>query len=140
MAGMERIIDVWFKEGRIYISTDGGKTLSRSLVDFPLLLTANNAQRADFRIVHNGEALRWDNIDEDIHVSSFFEPDKYEDNEISMVFRRFPQLNIKQVAQYIGINSSLLSNYVNGSKKPSAERVALIKRGLHNLGNALISV
>ena len=57
-----------------------------------------------------------------------------------MVFRRFPQLNIKQVAQYIGINSSLLSNYVNGSKKPSAERVALIKRGLHNLGNALISV
>lgn len=137
---MERIVDVWFKDGRIYVSTEGGETLSRSLVDFPLLLTANNAQRADFRIVHDGEALRWDSIDEDIHVSSFYESDKCVDNEIAMMFRSYPQLNIKQVAHYIGINHTLLSNYVNGSKKPSAERVAWIKQGLHNLGNALQSL
>ena len=116
---MGRIVDVWFKDGRIY---------------------AKLAERADVRIVHEGEALRWDNIDEDIHVSSFFEPDKCEDNEVAMAFRLFPQLNVKQVAQYIGINYTLLSNYVNGSKKPSAARVALIKQGLHNLGNALMNV
>ena len=137
---MGRIVDVWFKDGRIYAKLDNGETLSRSLVDFPLLLNATNAERADFRIVHEGEALRWDNIDEDIHVSSFFEPDKCEDNEVAMAFRLFPQLNVKQVAQYIGINYTLLSNYVNGSKKPSATRVALIKQGLHNLGNALMNV
>ena len=137
---MGRIVDVWFKDGRIYATLDNGETLSRSLVDFPLLLNATNAERADFRIVHEGEALRWDNIDEDIHVSSFFEPDKCEDNEVAMAFRLFPQLNVKQVAQYIGINYTLLSSYVNGSKKPSAARVALIKQGLHCLGNALMSV
>jgi len=137
---MGRIVDVWFKDGRIYAKLDNGETLSRSLVDFPLLLNATNAERADFRIVHEGEALRWDIIDEDIHVSSFFEPDKCEDNEVAMAFRLFPQLNVKQVAQYIGINYTLLSNYVNGSKKPSAARVALIKQGLHSLGNALMSV
>ena len=137
---MGRIVDVWFKDGRIYAKLDNGETLSRSLVDFPLLLNATNAERADFRIVHEGEALRWDIIDEDIHVSSFFEPDKCEDNEVAMAFRLFPQLNVKQVAQYIGINYTLLSNYVNGSKKPSAARVALIKQGLHSLGNALMNV
>ena len=137
---MGRIVDVWFKDGRIYAAIDNGETLSRSLVDFPLLLNSTNAERADFRIVHEGEALRWDIIDEDIHVSSFFEPDKCEDNEVTMAFRLFPQLNVKQVAQYIGINYTLLSNYVNGSKKPSAARVALIKQGLHSLGNALMSV
>ncbi len=137
---MEKIVKVWFKEGRIYVKTGTGETLSRSLVDFPLLLNATNAERADYRIVHDGEALRWDCIDEDIHVTSFFEPDKCEDNEVAMAFRQFPQLNIKQVAHYIGINYTLLSNYVNGSKKPSAERVARIKQGLHNLGNELLIV
>ena len=31
---MGRIVDVWFKDGRIYATLDNGETLSRSLVDF----------------------------------------------------------------------------------------------------------
>ncbi len=137
---MGKIIKVWFKDGRIYIETDLKETLSRSLIDFPILLNATNAERADYRIVHNGEALRWDNIDEDIHVSSFYRPDNHYDNEIAKIFVGFPQLNVKQFAKIVGINYTLLSNYINGSKKPSPQKVQFIKESLHNLGNELLTV
>ena len=137
---MGKIDKVWFKDGRIYIHTDLDEILSRSLIDFPLLLDATNAERAEFRIVHNGEALRWDNLDEDIHISSFHQTDNFYDNEIRQIFISLPQLNVKQFAKFIGINYTLLSNYINGSKKPSPQKVQFVKEGLHNLGNELLTL
>ena len=61
-------------------------------------------------------------------------------NEISKIFKRFPQLNVSEVARYVGINKSLLAKYIYGIKKPSEERVMQIKEALHILGQQLIAV
>ena len=57
-----------------------------------------------------------------------------------MIFKRFPQLNISEVARSIGINKSLLAKYIYGIKKPSEERKQQIKDALHVLGEALVAV
>lgn len=70
---MERILNVWFTPDRIYIRTDKDEIYSRPLECFPLLKGATAAQREEFTLELDGEALRWKSIDEDIHISSFLE-------------------------------------------------------------------
>ena len=135
------IKDIWFDANRIYMKTDGGETFSRPLEAFPLLKDASDRERLDFKIGKFGDDVRWESLDEDIHISSFFdtaEPD-YE-NEIAMIFKRFPQLNVSEVARSMGINKSLLSKYIYGIKKPSDIRKMQIKEALHLLGKELLAV
>ncbi len=73
---MEKIADVWFGDNRIYIETDAQKIYSRPLEMFPLLLNATEQQRNDFKIGRFGNDIRWEAIDEDIHISSFLEEEK----------------------------------------------------------------
>ena len=97
---MGAIVKVWFNEGRIYILTDQGNTYCRPLEAFPLLLDATDEQRAKYEIGLDGDDIHWDEIDEDIHISSFFdttEPDM--NNPIADIFHRFPQLNVSEVAR-----------------------------------------
>ena len=113
---MNTIKDIWFDANRIYVKTDDEKTFSRPLEAFPLLKDASDK-------------------------SSFFEtvePD-YE-NEIAMIFKRFPQLNVSEVARSMGINKSLLSKYIYGIKKPSDMRKMQIKEALHILGKELLAI
>ena len=138
---MESIVKLWFGDGRIYILTDQGNTYSRPLEAFPLLLEATPEQRAKYEIGMDGDDIRWDDIDEDIHISSFFvtaEPDT--DNPIAQVFRRFPQLNVSEVARSIGINKSLLSRYIYGIKKPSESRKEQILGSIRQLGREMASI
>ena len=136
----EVIENFWFENERIYIRTNEANVYSRPLGVFPTLCDATPEQREEGRIVLRGEALRWDNIDEDIHISSFYKKEEPVENEIMVIFRSLPQLNIKQFAQSIGINYTLLSSYINGSKKPSKQRIQFIKDCLHNLGKELITI
>ena len=138
---MDTIKDIWFDANRIYMQTEAGKTFSRPLEAFPVLKEANDAERRDFKIGKYGDAVHWKALDEDIHITSFFdicEPD-YE-NEIAAIFRHFPQLNVSEVARSMGINKSLLSKYIYGIKKPSEQRKRQIKETLHLLGRELITV
>ena len=64
----ESIVKLWFKNGRIYILTDQGNTYSRPLEAFPLLLEATPEQREAFEIGSDGDDIRWDELDEDIHA------------------------------------------------------------------------
>ena len=135
---MESIVKLWFKNGRIYILTDKGNTYSRPLEAFPLLLDATPEQRAHYEIGLDGDDIRWDDIDEDIHISSFHETSEpNSDNPSAEVFHRFPQLNVSEMARTIGINKSLLSRYIYGIKKPSAERTEQILNALRQLGRDL---
>lgn len=138
---METIKNIWFEKGRIYMLSSEDKVYSRPLEAFPLLKDATERQRMDYTIELHGEALRWTELDEDIHISSFYtkEEPKY-DNEIAMLFKRFPQLNVSEVARNLGINKSLLSKYIYGIKNPSAERVCQIKNTLRALGRELAAV
>ena len=138
---MDIIKDIWFDANRIYMKTDTGKTFSRPLEAFPLLKEASDKDRLNFKIGKFGDDVRWESLDEDIHISSFFEtvePD-YE-NEIAAIFKRFPQLNVSEVARSMGINKSLLSKYIYGIKKTSIQRKMQIKEALHVLGEELIPV
>lgn len=138
---MEKITKVWFDGGRICVATDDGKTYGRPLEYFPILKEATDEQRGTWKINRFGDAIRWEEIDEDIHLSSFYdteEPDA--DNVIGDVFRRFPQLNVSEVARTIGIHKSLLSKYIYGSKKPSERRTAEILDTLRQIGRDLAQI
>ena len=139
---MAKIEKVWFDNERIYLLTDGGEKLSRPLEAFPCLNDASVKQilknRMSFRF---GDDIRWEKLDEDVHISSFYETaEPNPDNEIGIIFRNFPQLNVSEIARYIGINKSLLAKYIYGIKKPSEARVQQIKHALHEIGQELVAV
>ena len=138
---MEAIVKLWFDGGRIYILTDQGNTYSRPLEAFPLLLEATPEQRLRFEIGLDGDDIRWDGIDEDIHISSFYvkeEPDT--SNPIAQIFKRFPWLNVSEVARTLGINKSLLSRYIYGIKKPSEKRTEQILSAIRQMGREMVSI
>ena len=138
---MAKIEKVWFNDERIYLLTDTGETLSRPLEAFPVLKEASETERNDFKIGRFGDDLRWDKLDQDIHISSFYETvEPNPENEVGRIFRQFPQLNVSEMARYIGINKSLLAKYIYGIKKPSDERMRQIKDALHMIGKELIAV
>lgn len=138
---MDKITKGWFDQGRIWVSTERGKALSRPLEAFPLLKDASDEQRARFTIGIDGDDLRWDELDEDIHISSFHETTEPEtDNIIGNVFRRFPQLNVSEVARTIGINKSLLSSYIYGIKRPSEARARQILDAIRALGREMANI
>ena len=135
----ERIQEIWFENERIFMRSDIGNVYSRPLESFPRLKDASKEERQQFTIRLQGEALRWDKIDEDIHITSFYntnEP-KY-DNAVGILFEKFPQLNVSEMAKSIGINKSLLSQYIYGTKTPSEKRINEIKAALNALGKKLI--
>ena len=63
-----------------------------------------------------------------------------EKNHIGELFNTFPELNVRQVARAIGINETLMQQYVNGVKKPTYERRMEIERYIHALGRRLTQI
>ncbi|MGN1254730.1 MAG: helix-turn-helix domain-containing protein [Prevotella sp.] len=54
-------------------------------------------------------------------------------------FDKFP-VNATLVAKEIGINPSLMRQYISGNKKPSLKRIEEIQEGIRQLGNRLSTV
>ena len=107
---MAKIEKVWFDANRIYLLTDGGETLSRPLEAFPVLKDASDSERLDFKIGRFGDDIRWEKLDKDVHVSSFYDTvEPNSDNGVARIFGQFPQINVPEMAKYIGINKSLLA-------------------------------
>lgn len=48
-------------------------------------------------------------------------------------FANHKEIKISEFAKMIGIDATLLRNYINGYKKPSREREKEILSGIHNL-------
>lgn len=59
------------------------------------------------------------------------------DNPMCDIFNRFPMLNVAQMAKAMGVNRSLMQQYINGRKRPSPERAAEIEAYIHTLGTEL---
>lgn len=137
---MEKIKNLWFDGNRIYMRSSEGRVLSRPLEAYPELEEASVEQRNDFVIDEDGQAIRWETLDADMHISSFYEtsePDKR--NEVADMFNRFPWLNVSEVARYLGINKSLLARYIYGISRPSEQRLKEIRDALHLFGRELQS-
>ena len=134
---MEKIGKVWFSDTRIFMQTVSGNTYSRPLEAFPLLKDASDSDRKKYIIWNSGTALRWKKLDEDIHISSFFEEEEPVKNEIGDFFSTHPQINVSSFAKQIGINKSLMAKYIYGIKTPSEKRKKEIQNGLHQLARNL---
>jgi hypothetical protein len=129
---MEKIKNLWFEGNRIYMRSTENNVMSRPLEAYPELEEATTEQRNDFTIVDDGRAIRWEGIDVDMHISSFYEKSEPDDNnEVSAMFKRCPWLNVSEVARAININKSLLARYIYGISKPSEQRVAQIREAFH---------
>ena len=62
------------------------------------------------------------------------------ENPVGDLFNEFPELNVRQVARAMGINESLMQQYVNGAKRPTAERRIEIESFLLKLAERLSKI
>ena len=116
---MNKIVKIWFDGECLYVLGDDGKTYRQSLLWYKNLMHATAEHRQEYEISTIG--IHWSKLDEDVSFDSF----TYEEAEPS-AFQRFflehPEINVAEFAKGIGLNPSLLRNYINGFKKPSKER------------------
>lgn len=126
-----KIEKIWFEGDYIYGMGDDGKTYRQSLLWYKRLRDATDEERNNYEFGLDG--IHWRNIDEDVSFESF----AYDDSEPSKLQRFFlthKEINISEFAKLIGINPTLMRNYVNGFKKPSEERENEILRQIHMIG------
>ena len=128
---------IWFENERIYGLTYDGKTVWQSLLWYKRLNTATDEQRNNYEM--DDEGIHWYDLDEDISFESF-EYDDPEPQGVSRIFLSHPELNASAVARRIGISQSLMAQYINGTKKPSKEREALILNEVKSIGRELTSL
>lgn len=129
---------VWFSDERIYIRASDGLEYSQPLEVFPSLFDATREQREKYVINKWRDALRWPEIDEDIHISSFFENETVNyDNEVNRLLSRFPWLDMKAFAKYLGMHWTKLARFRYGVWTPSAETMKKIKDGIIALGKEM---
>ncbi|MDR2809359.1 MAG: DUF2442 domain-containing protein [Tannerellaceae bacterium] len=140
MNKMKTIEKIWFSEDRIFLKTEQGEMFSRPLEAFPLLKNATELERSTFRIGKFKDDIRWECLDEDIHIDSFFSDAEPKPNPIGEFFSKYPQINVSSFAKQIGINKSLMAKYVCGIKIPSEKRKKEIQDGLHALAKELSQV
>lgn len=57
--------------------------------------------------------------------------------DLQQFFEYYQEINAKSLSQRIGMNQTLLSQYINGIKKPSAKQVKKILEGVKALGREL---
>ena len=130
-----KIQEIWFEADHIYGRDDEGREYSQSLLWYPRLRMASEEERMQFTFGLDG--IHWRNLDEDISFESF----EYEDAEPSALQRFFlkhKEINVAEFARSMGMNPTLLRNYINGFKKPSKEREQEILNHIHQLGEEMI--
>jgi hypothetical protein len=108
-----------------------------------------------YLIISEGESIftTGENIDELLKnlVESinflFEEKDQYIDREnltLNLDFKQFFEfykvLNAKYLAERIGMNPSLLSQYINGKKLPSGKQKVKLIHGLNSIGQELMQL
>lgn len=131
-----KIIEIWFDADYIYGKDEEGNVLRQSLLWYPWLKAATDEQRNDYRIGMGG--IHWRNIDEDISFESFIYDDA-EPTALQKFFLTHKEINVAEFARSLGINATLLRNYINGFKKPSAEREQTILDHIHKLGREMLA-
>jgi len=60
--------------------------------------------------------------------------------DLPQFFQFYKVINAKALSERIGINQSLLAQYINGQKKPSATQTHRILKGVQQVGKELASI
>lgn len=87
-------------------------------------------------------------INNTFEATQLYFEDKYEishknikcEIDFAQFFRYFKVLNLKVLAEKIGMNLTLLSQYVQGRKKPSVSQTEKILTGIHQIGQELSEI
>lgn len=136
----ESILKSWCDEGKIFIETANGGVYSQPLEVFPELFQASPSEREDFYLWDNNQSIRWDNLDVDIHISNFFEEESVNyDNEVNHLLSKFPWLDVKVFAEYIGMHWTKLARFRYGVWTPTPETLDKIRNGIIALGKKMVA-
>lgn len=60
--------------------------------------------------------------------------------DVGSFFYFYRVINVKALSERIGMNQSLLSQYINGQKKPSSKQINKILSAVHQIGKELSEV
>ena len=130
-----KIIEIWFDSDYIYGKDETGKKYKQSLLWYPKLREASDEERSNYIFGMGG--IHWRELDEDISFESF-EYDDAEPSALQRFFLTHKEINVAEFARLMGLNPTLLRNYINGFKKPSKAREQEIMDFIHKLGKELI--
>lgn len=130
-----RIIEIWFDANYIYGKDETGKKYKQSLLWYPKLREASDEERSQYTFGMDG--IHWRRLDEDISFESF-EYDDAEPSALQRFFLTHKEINVAEFARLMGLNPTLLRNYINGFKKPSKAREKEIMDFIHKLGEELV--
>jgi predicted RNase H-like HicB family nuclease len=105
--------------------------------------TGFSAYAEDFPVYTTGVSMveLLDNISE--ALSLYFDNEKFDSSRISLeidfkqFFQYYKVINSKALAEKIGMNPTLLSQYVRGHKKPSEEQRRRILYGINRIGQEM---
>ena len=60
--------------------------------------------------------------------------------DLASFFKFYKVINAKALSERIGMNQSLLAQYINGNKKPSPSQTQRILKGVQQVGKELASI
>lgn len=131
---MERILKAWAEGDFLYIATDRGREYRCPLAAFPILNAAIKEQREKYEINKYGDSIRWPEVDEDIHLSSFTgaakEPETFAAPHPGCLLKKELQkrgISQKQFADLIGMQRTALNEIANGKRPITAETALKIE-------------
>lgn len=127
---------IWITDSAVWIKTTDGREACEKFSDYPRLRYATQQQREKYTADAFG--IRWEEIDEDLSYEGFFRSKPT--NTLYDLFMSHPEINASAVARRLGMAQSLLAQYISGAKKPSNERLELIKSEIRKIGKELSSI
>lgn len=110
--------------------------------------TGFSAYAGDYPIFTTGKSIP-ELINNAYEATEFYFEDKkatVEPNDIrfeidfKQFFRYYKVINARFLAEKIGMNATLLSQYVSGTKKPSPKQTEKILSGIHQIGQELSGI
>lgn len=129
------VTKIWLTDDAVHIRTADGKEAKELFADYARLKNASREALEDY--TSDSFGIHWNQLDEDLSYESFFK-EKHE-NKLYKLFMSFPEINVSALARRLGIQQSLMAQYIGGSKKPSKERQDAILAELRKIGNELMS-
>ena len=138
----DELKEIRFTDEEIVLEKIDGTIKSLPLERFPRLKKAAATERKNYTLSPLG--IHWEAIDEDISFDGFFTYNNEEidnrRNAIQELIKKFPMLNLSELAIKAGISPIVMRHYACNVKRPSPARKAKIEKTLHQIGNELMNV
>ena len=64
--------NVWFFNDKLFVALSDGREIAVPLSWFPILQTATDKERENWRFIGQGRGIHWEDLDEDISIVGLF--------------------------------------------------------------------